>query len=162
MVAPAASSSSSTLPAQPPQLPLPPASSQPHAMSNHGDPHHPRKRARGSGQARTQKPREVIAVLQSGIQVIQDEHLSPGQPGFYRRVLVQCPHHAGGPQPCSRTRNWGAAQTAHFGEMEPAGYLAAWVRAGPRFHSREEHMAREFQPTLADVETAMRAEGWLR
>ena len=156
---PASSSSDTQL--SPPPPPLPPASSQP--IGSPGSPQPPRKRARGRGKALVQQARPVFAVIQPGIEIVEDEHLTPGQPGHYRRLKVQCPHehhHLPG-QPCTRTRNTGAAQTVHFGEMEPAGYLAAWVRGGRELASKEAHMDRSYQPTLSEVEAAMRTEGWL-
>ena len=102
-----------------------------------------------------------MAVIAPGVQILEEEWLTPGQPDYYRRFLVQCPHHVGGPRPCNKSRNCGQGQTSRFGDMEPAGFLAAWVRSGELYATREEHMARAAQPTQAEVEAAMRDEGWM-
>jgi len=69
-----------------------------------------------------------------------EEHGVDGMPGYYRRVIVTCPWHTGhGQQPCRLRRNTGHRQTAALGMKEPLAYLGAWLVAGSKFSSREDH-----------------------
>ena len=117
-----------------------------------------------AGQARI--PRQIVACV-GEVNIVEESHLAPGQPGYYRRVAIRCPHkhHRGGQdggaaKPCHKMRNWGPNQTAQFGHMEPVGFLAAWVTKGLELSDRESHMA--YVPSRADIEQAMREHGWLQ
>ena len=97
-----------------------------------------------------------------GLSLIHDEHLRPGQPGYYRRVAVMCPlcdsTHARDANPCKKYRNMGVAQTA-LGAQEPVAYLAVWARHADRFATAKEHIA--FRPSHEQVKSYMRSQGWL-
>lgn len=109
-------------------------------------------------------PREVVASV-AGVDIVQESHLLPGEPGHYRRMAIRCTlvsHRTpSGARPCAcnKFRNCGPRQTAHFGDMEPAGYLAAWLRKGDAFETRASHV--RYAPTLAEVESEMKLQGWI-
>lgn len=80
----------------------------------------------------------------------------------YHRIAVRCPlsdtmhvdHLA-----CKRYRNIGETTTRVYGRLEPVGYLGAWLRAGPRFRTRAEHM--RHKPTIQEVEAYLTSVGLL-
>ena len=80
----------------------------------------------------------------------------------YTRIVVDCPlcqsGHVGKPR-CSKRRTLGANQCSNFGDMEPYGYLGAWLHARDRFGDRTAHMA--YNPTSKDVGEYMRTQQWL-
>ena len=96
-----------------------------------------------------------------GLTLLQDEHLTPGQAGHYRRVAVMCPlcdslHKRD--KPCKKYRNVGVAQT-RLGPQEPVAFLAVWAANARRFTTARHHIA--FAPSPAQVEEYMRSKGWL-
>ena len=72
-----------------------------------------------------------------------------------RYLKVTCDQHDG----CYRTRRRHSAQTAHFGDVEPVGYLGAWLAArfNPDRSNKREHM--EYYPSVAEVEEYLRSHG---
>ena len=73
-----------------------------------------------------------------------------GMPGYYRRVIVTCPWHTGHAQPpCKLRRNTGHRQTVVLGVKEPLAYLGAWLVAGSKFSSREDHA--RFKPSATQT-----------
>ena len=73
--------------------------------------------------------------------------------GGYLRAFVECPEgrgaHREGVHVCRKYRNIGAKQQEHFGAVEVAAYLGAWVEARRQFTSRAAHV--RFAPKLAEV-----------
>ena len=93
--------------------------------------------------------------------VTLDCHLSPGEPGHYRRLRLRCSlsaclHHA--LLPCMKYRTLSA--TANFGEREPEAYLIAWSEAATRFPTREQHM--QYRPALADIRAVLQRQSMAR
>ena len=115
-------------------------------------------------------PREHVAVV-LGTPIVQERHLLPGEPGHYHRMAIRCqlPHHsevairprATGQRacPCGKFRSCGPRQTALFGHMEPAAFLAAWLRKGHEYPDKATHM--RHVPSNSDIEFEMREQGWL-
>ncbi len=118
----------------------------------------PKQRQPQERQPRT--VRKVIAVFDEGTQITEEVHLSPEDPKYYRRWQVTCPHHVSDELPCFKHRNCGAAQTSHFGDMEPAGFLVAWVRSCAHYENRNDHMDKKALPSLQDIQEAMQQECW--
>lgn len=99
----------------------------------------------------------ALPYLPSPYRITLDVRRSPGEPGHYRRLCIQCPasgtghYHPG--RLCKRYRNMGPAQCSRYGEREPELFLLAWADAHARFPDRAQHVA--FQPTVADVGGAL-------
>ena len=91
-----------------------------------------------------------------------EQHLEPGQPNHYKRLIVNCPlancEHRRVGAACGKKRNMGQRQTAKFGEREPEGYLGAWAAAADRFTSSEAHV--RWNPSTAQVRKFMVSRGW--
>ncbi len=99
-----------------------------------------------------------------GVPVVEDMFGHAGQPGSYRRIVVRCPctqttHHVLH-KACEKRRGLGANQRMHFGELEPFGFLGAWLAARDRFPDRRSHMA--YVPNVAAVSAYMDAAGLAR
>ena len=105
---------------------------------------HPRPRKQ-QGRAGVGRPRNVVAVVQD-IPIVEEEHGVPGMAGYYHRMKVECPLHSAGKFRCIKSRNCGPGQTAAFGHMEPAAFLAAWVQKRPQFATRHGTHAPGCQP----------------
>ena len=104
-------------------------------------------------------PRRPITSLPN---IAIEEHLEPGQRGYYIRLRIMCPFrnckHSGSWE-CRRNRNFGHWQTRHFGQREPEAFLGAWAEAAPRFRSRRAHI--KWSPSTNDVKAFMQRQGWL-
>ena len=91
-----------------------------------------------------------------------DVHLSPGQRGHYRRLIIACPyahtHHADGKYPCMKHKNLGQRQMAALGPREPEAFLGAWAAAADRFPNCQAHVA--WNPSVAQVRAWMTSQGW--
>ena len=87
------------------------------------------------------------------------------QKGYTRlRVLCPCPGHCRKVpgqrrKICERRRGTGPDQTATFGELEPYGFLGAWLRSADWFPGHREHL--DYDPSTDEVKAYMRAAGWL-
>lgn len=113
--------------------------------------------ATSSGDRKRPRPQEL-----EGQQAYVEEHGLEGQPGYYKRLVIQCPLSSSehvGLAPCCKKRNMGQRQTARFGHLEPYGYLGAWASAAASFASRADHMS--YRPPLDAVERYMRERAWL-
>ncbi len=75
---------------------------------------------------------------------------------FYDRIKLTCDVHRG----CSKRRNTGIAQCAHYGKFEPYAYMGVWMRAKNRFATKSEHLS--FAPTDIEVAAYMDEKGWPR
>ena len=112
-------------------------------------------------------PRPRVArpkpITLEGCTVTEDSHGQPGQPGYYKRYIVNCPlactGHSGARAPCCKRRGCGPAQCSSFGDMEPFAFLGAWLAAAPRYADRGAHM--EHVPSGRDVEAYMRSQNWM-
>ena len=86
-----------------------------------------------------------------------------GEPGYYRRWKIQCPlrrcKHFKPGKLCQRSRNVGAAQCAHFGQLEPQAYLLAWAAKAANFNNRRKHM--KYTPTVSDIRSVLESRGLL-
>ena len=120
-----------------------------------------RRKRRSGGERVNARPRTVVAMVDSDIPIVEEEHSLLGLPGYYHRMLIECPYHTSGKTRCTKSRNCGPAGTAEFGPMQPAAYLAAWVRRGPEFATREEHMHRQANPDIKAVQETIVSEKWL-
>ena len=108
-----------------------------------------------------------------GVRVIQEVHdgkvaVTRRNQSGYTRLMVRCPCQGHCEQRpgkrslyCEARRGIGQEQTANFGELEPYGFLGAWLQGieTKRFPTRTLHMA--WRPTTEDVRTYMMAQGWL-
>ena len=78
--------------------------------------------------------------------------------GTYERLEVRCPcsntTHKGNAQ-CQKHRGIGPRQCAHFGPMEPFGYIGAWLNARDKYESRSAHV--RYNPTTEEVGEYMAA-----
>ena len=104
------------------------------------------------GRAVAAQAREILANVE-GVDIVRDTHLLPGMRGHYERARVRCPLHSGSRAPCTKTRIFGRASTAMFGQQEPVAFLASWVCAASRFTDRAAHM--QYAPGQAEVCAAM-------
>jgi hypothetical protein len=94
-----------------------------------------------------------------------EEHLQPGQPGHYRRLIMTCPlahcrHRQAGKGECQKKRNIGQSQTAAFGDREPEAFLGAWAAAASQFEARQSHV--RWAPPRNVVRDFMVSQNWLQ
>ena len=117
----------------------------------------PTKKARKSSSvvATPRAAREIVAAV-DGVEVVRDTNGAPGEDGYYTRVGIRCPYHT----KCTKHRNCHAAQTAHFGEMEPVAFLLSWMKKGATLPDKATHSKVE-APSVQDLELEMRAQGWI-
>ena len=100
--------------------------------------------------------------MEDGVQIIEEQWMTPGEKGHYIRWEVTCPYHpAVNGLPCRKRRNIGASQTAWFGKWEPAAYLIAWLRNGPFYADLEHCRCPSAHPKKVEIEAVMREQGWL-
>ena len=91
----------------------------------------------GVGEHRGAYPRDV-----DGYHLREDEY--HGRHGHYHRLQLTCPYHGN----CMKSRNTGAAQTAHYGWQEPLAFLAVWAAKGQFAATKVDHHA--MHPSLAE------------
>ena len=101
--------------------------------------------------------RAVIAEM-FGVEVVQDIHLHPGEPGHYIRLSVNCPQCAAGHPDCGKRRNIGEAQCRNFGQVEPLGFIGVWLERANSFADKASHL--KFTPSLADIRSFLIARRW--
>ena len=106
-----------------------------------------------------------------GVEVKREKHTGDSavtprnQKGYTRlRVLCPCPGHSEKVpgqrrKICERRRGTGPDQTATFGELEPYGFLGAWLSSAAKFPGQREHL--DHDPSTAEVREYMKSVGWL-
>ena len=93
--------------------------------------------ANAPGEHRGAYPREV-----DGYHLREDEY--HGRHGHDHRLQLTCPYHGN----CQKSRNTGAAQTAHYGCQEPLAFLAVWAAKGQFAATKVDHHT--MHPSLAE------------
>ena len=90
-----------------------------------------------------------------------EQHLTPGQDGYYRRYTTQCPlartHHCS-VVACGKRRNCGQAQMGQLGPAAPEAFLMVWRSAASSFSTKLDHQ--RWSPSEADVRRYMVEQGW--
>lgn len=90
-----------------------------------------------------------------------EQHLLPGQDGYYRRYTTQCPlartEHCS-VVACGKRRNCGQAQMGRLGPAAPEAFLMVWRNAARSFATKLDHQ--RWSPSEAEVRRYMVEQGW--
>ena len=119
-----------------------------------------RKGTRTAGPSTSVKkstPRELVDILE-GCNIYKENHLEPGQPGHYVRLVAECVFRGCGHESCEKKRSISASTTAVIGEKEPFAFLGCWLEAAVMYDSREAHV--KHQPSKKDIEAYARKMHW--
>ena len=102
-------------------------------------------------------PREIADILE-GCNIYKENHLEPGQPGHYVRLVAECMFRGCGHDNCERKRSIPAGNTKVIGEKEPFAFLGCWLEAAVLYDNREGHM--KHQPSKTDIQAYALKMGW--
>ena len=159
------------------RLPLPPPDDGPRCVAQGGRAAIPRDarpvgsedRARSSSSSSGSSSGRLVAMPGQYIQARQpvhdcikvEQHLFPGQEGYYRRYTTQCPLARTGHcsvVACGKRRNCGQAQMGRLGPAAPEAFLMVWRNAASSFATKQDHQ--RWSPSVADVRRYMVEQGW--
>ena len=108
--------------------------------------------------------RRPIVMYLEGCAIIEDKHDDAAKSISYKRLEVVCPcsgskHFQKGKAACRKRRGLDSGQTRHFGSLEPAAFLGAWLADRAKLKTRAKHV--RYVPSKARVERYMRDNGML-